>query len=62
MGIDKGEEYQCSGINQIFNNITEKKFPQNKERYTQHRYKKQTEHQIKKTRKETPHIIQQLKH
>lgn len=54
IGIDKREEPI------IFNKILGDKLPQLKKCYPQ-RYKKQTKHQLSKTKKEFPHGISHLK-
>lgn len=53
IGIDKGEESQVNGIDQIFKKIKEENFPKLKKDMTsQKQKKKHPEHQIKNMRQE----------
>lgn len=54
MEIDEKEECQVTIVGQIFNKITGERFSKQQKSHT-YTYKKNTEHQIDKTKRETPH-------
>lgn len=57
IGIDKGEESQVNGIDQIFKKIIEENFPKLKKDMTSQKQKKHPEHQIKNMRQENCQCI-----